>query len=59
MIADLSDANEENSFFRSKSDQPKDYKWVSFEDAIKAIDAYQNANKQIEIAFTLLSEYKK
>ena len=59
MIADLSEANEENSFFRSESDQPKDYKWVSSDDAIKAIDAYQNANKQIEIAFTLLSEYKK
>ena len=59
VIADFSEANEENCFFRSESDQSKDYKWVSFDEAIKAIDAYQNANKRIEIAFTLLSEYKK
>ena len=59
LINDLSEANEDNCFFRSNSEDEKDYKAVSSDEAIKAIENYQNANKELEIEYTFLSDYKK
>ena len=59
LIHDLSEANGDNCFFRSNSEDEKDYKTVSSAEAIKAIDNYQNANKELEIEYTFLSDYKK
>lgn len=59
VIDDLSEANDDNCFFRSSSDDEKDYKSVSSDEAIKAIENYQNANKPLIIEYTLLSEYKQ
>ena len=59
LINDLSEANEDNCFFRSSSEDEKDYKAVSSDEAIKAIENYQNANKELEIEYILLSDYKR
>ncbi|MBQ4153808.1 MAG: hypothetical protein IJE01_01235 [Clostridia bacterium] len=59
MIDDLSEANADNCFFRSSSKDEKDYKAVSSDEAIKAIENYQNTNKPLIIEYTLLSEYKQ
>lgn len=59
LIKDLSETNENNSFFRSNSDDEKDYKAVSSDEATKAIDDYQNTNKALTVEYTLLSEYKQ
>ncbi len=59
LIGDLSEANDDNCFFRSNSKDEKDYKSVTSDEAIKAIENYQNANKRLIIEYTLLSEYKQ
>lgn len=59
LINDLWEANEDNCYFRSNSEDEKDYKAVSSDEAIKAIENYQNANKELEIEYTFLSDYKK
>ena len=59
VIDDLSQANDDNCFFRSESENEDDYKLVTSDEAIKAIETYQNANKTLNIEYTLLSEYKK
>ena len=59
LINDLSEANDDNCFFRSNSENEKDYIAVSFDEAIKAIENYQNANESLMIEYTLLSEYKQ
>lgn len=59
LINDLSEANEDNCFFRSISENKEDYKAVSSDEAIKAIGNYQNANKELEIEYTFLSDHKK
>ena len=59
LIDDLSEANDDNCFFRSNSEDEKDYKAVSSDEAIKAIENYQNTNKPLIIEYTLLSEYKQ
>ncbi len=59
LIHNLSEANEDNCFFRSNSEDEKDYKTVSSDEAIKTIENYQNANKELEIEYTFLSDYKK
>ena len=59
LIHDFSEANEDNCFFRSNSEDEKDYKTVSSDEAIKTIENYQNANKELEIEYTFLSDYKK
>ena len=59
VIDDLSQANDDNCFFRSESENEDDYKLVTSDEAIKAIEIYQNANKTLNIEYTLLSEYKK
>ena len=59
LIHDLSEANEDNCFFRSNSEDEKDYKTASSDEAIKTIENYQNANKELEIEYTFLSDYKK
>lgn len=57
IIKEISQANEDNCFFVSSTDKFEDYKSVSFAEAMERIDTHQNANKQIPIEFTLLSEY--
>ena len=59
LIHDPSEANEDNCYFRSNSEDEKDYKTVSSDEAIKTIENYQNANKELEIEYTFLSDYKK
>ena len=59
LIHDLSEANDDNCFFRSNREDEKDYKAVSSDEAIKTIENYQNANKELEIEYTFLSDYKK
>ena len=59
VIDDLSQANDDNCFFSSESENEDDYKLVTSDEAIKAIETYQNANKTLNIEYTLLSEYKK
>ena len=59
VIDDLSQANDDNCFFRSESENEDNYKLVTSDEAIKAIEIYQNANKTLNIEYTLLSEYKK
>ena len=59
VIDDLSQANDDNCFFRSESENEDDYKLVTSDEAIKAIETYQNANKTLNFEYTLLSEYKK
>jgi len=58
VIDDLSEANDYNCFFRSSSEDEKDYKSVTSDEAIKAIEHYQNANKPLTIEYTFLSEYQ-
>ena len=59
LINDFSEANDDNCFFISNSEDEKDYKTISSDEAIKAIEHYQNANKELEIEYTFLSDYKK
>ncbi len=59
IIDDLTDANDENCFFKSKSRLFKDYQSITAAQATKIIETYQNANKPLAIEYTLLSEYKK
>ncbi len=59
LINDLIEANATNFFFRSESEDPKDYKPIPEAEAISAIAAYKSAHKPLTIEYTLLSEYKK
>ncbi|MBQ3528624.1 MAG: hypothetical protein IJA52_08755 [Clostridia bacterium] len=59
LISDPSEADGENTFFRSKSEDFEDYILIPFDEAIKAIETYQNANEPLVIEYTLLSEYQK
>lgn len=59
VIKELTEANDNNSFFISPTDQFEDYKSVTSSEAIEKIASYQNGNKELEIEYTLLSEYKK
>lgn len=59
LIKDISEATDDNAFFRSKSDKEDDYELVSFDVAMNTIDNYQNSNSLVEIEYILLSEYKK
>ena len=59
IIKELNEANENNSFFISPTDQFEDYKLVTSNEAIEKIESYQNTNKELEIEYTLLSDYKK
>ncbi len=58
VIKELSEANDDNCFFISPTDQFEDYKSVTSTEAIEKIKAYQKANKELEIEYTLLSDYK-
>lgn len=58
LIKDPSEANGNNCYFLSQSDQPKDYKSVTSDEAMEAIKAYQSANKSLLINYTSLAEYK-
>lgn len=58
IIKELTEANDNSFFFVSPTDQFEDYKLVNSNEAIKKIEAYQKANKELEIEYTLLSDYK-
>ena len=58
VIKELTEANGDNCFFISQTDQFEDYKSATFKEAIDKIEAYQKANKELEIEYTLLSDYK-
>lgn len=59
LITDISQADEKNTFFRSPTENEKDYIPIPYEEAIATIETYQNANDPLTIEFTLLSEYKQ
>lgn len=59
LIGSLSEANADNSYFKSKSEKEADYALITSDEALKAIEAYQDANDPLHIEYTLLSEYKK
>ena len=59
VIKKLTEANENNTFFISPTDQFEDYKLATSDEAIEKIESYQNANKELEIEYTLLSDYIK
>ena len=59
VIKELTEANENNTFFISSTDQFEDYKLATSDEAIEKIESYQNANKELEIEYTLLSDYIK
>ena len=56
LIDELS-KEDDNCFFRSNSNDERDYRSITSNEAIKAIDDYQNAHKPLTIKYTLLSEY--
>ena len=58
VIKELTEANDNNCFFISPTDQFENYKSVTSDEAIERIEAYQTENKEIEIEYTLLSDYK-
>lgn len=58
IIKEPTEANHNSFFFVSPTDQFEDYKLVNSNEAIKKIEAYQKANKELEIEYTLLSDYK-
>jgi len=58
VITDLTEANEDNCFFRSDSMDENNYKLITSDEALSAIETYQSANKPLNIEYTLLSEYK-
>ena len=59
LIKELTEANEDNTCFRSKTDQPEDYQLISFDEYLAAIDAWQAQYKPLTIPYTPLSEYGK
>lgn len=59
LIKELTEATDDNSCFRSKTDQPEDYQLISFDEYLAAIDAWQAQYKPLTISYTPLSEYGK
>lgn len=59
LIKELTEATEDNTCFRSKTDQPEDYQLISFDEYLAAIDAWQTQHKPLTIPYTPLSEYGK
>ena len=58
LIQELTEATDDNCYFISPTDQTEDYKWVTSNEAIEKTKAYQETNKELEIEYTLLSDYK-
>lgn len=56
LISDLSEATDENTFFRSTSDRYEDYQPLTYDEAMRVMDTYKNENKPLTIEYTLLSE---
>ena len=59
LIKELTEATDDNTCFRSKTDQPEDYQLISFDEYLAAIDAWQAQYKPLTIPYTPLSEYGK
>ncbi len=59
LIKDITQATEDNTCFRSKTDQPEEYQLISFDEYLAAIDAWQSKHKPLTIPYTPLSEYGK
>lgn len=59
LIKELTEATDDNTCFRSKTDQPEDYRLIPFDEFLAAIDAWQAQYKPLAIPYTPLSEYGK
>lgn len=59
LIKELTEATEDNTCFRSETDQTEGYQLISFDEYLAAIDAWQSLHKQLVISYTSLSEYGK
>ncbi len=57
IIDELTDAGNDNTFFRSKSENEKDYVHISDAEALDLIDSYKNSAEELKIEYTPLSEY--
>ncbi len=57
IIKEITEASEDNCFFISITDQTEDYRSATLDEALGKIESYQNANKELEIEYTLLSDY--
>lgn len=58
IIADISQANEVDTYFRSNSTQHEDYQAISSDEADSTLKAYQAANTCVTMEYTLLSSCK-
>ena len=56
LINDISEANG-NHFFKSKTTSVEDYIAITLDEYKTILESYENANKPLEIEYTLLSEY--
>ena len=59
LIKELTEANEDNTCFRSNTDQPDDYVLITFDELMAGIEAWKTEHKPLTIPYTPLSEYGK
>lgn len=52
IIAQLKDANKDNSFFRSPTKEEEDYQHVNYDFALDLIDEYQNKGDKLDLNYT-------
>ncbi len=57
LISNLTEANEENTFFRSRSEEYEDYVHISWEEASAAMEEYQRSWMPLELNYISLSDY--
>lgn len=58
LIDEITEANEKDLYFKSKSKLTKNYESITFEEYEIILQSYRNANPPLKIKYTLLSEYK-
>lgn len=58
LIDEITEANEKDLYFKSKSNLPEDYESITFEEYEIILQSYRKANPPLKIKYTLLSEYK-
>lgn len=59
LIKDISEATEDNTCFRSKTNLPADYTLITFDELMAGISAWQAQYKPLTITYTPLSKYGK
>ena len=57
VIDELTDAGNDNTFFRSNSKNEKDYVHISDKEALDLIDSYKSSTEKLKIKYTPLTEY--